>query len=260
MKNLDDSMIEDGYDEVGFNEDVNEELVKNTINVSVSEVPRLISENIDEIQRLYDRIEEASERAEEARSAAETAKEVEVTWLSGKKEAIEALQEALGETTEALCESSEIQMELFENQKRIGDICKKLIALGMGNLTLNRMIVREISLRLQDASEEELSDLARKELEDLVKQMKSQEDILSRLDAQKKSIEALSAQVQQSQQNINTQQNQILEYGSSIDSLKNSVKNIARTKGVLDSAAYKIIIGLVAVAALAIGVLRFLGL
>lgn len=246
MENSYDSKDRNGFDEPYLDE-ADKVIITGAYNITAAAIPNLVTDNIRELQKLSKDIENAKECAYEAQENARSAKEIEVTWLSGKKEAIEALQEALCSTTEALIESAEIQEQLFDNQKKIGEICKKLLTIGMGNLALNRTMVREISLRLQNASEEELSDLARKELEDLVIQIKAQEDVLSRLDAQKQSIDHLNDQTQKDHETIAAQQKLIQKLEAK-----------TKTKTVFSSAAYNIIMSLIAVSALILGIMKCL--
>lgn len=52
-----------------------------------------------------------------------------------------------------------------------------MFGLGVSNIAVNRTIVRELELRLEHASEEEIDDMARQELLNVVHDLKAQEDI-----------------------------------------------------------------------------------
>ena len=68
----------------------------------------------------------------------------------------------------------------FEYQKKLGEITKYLFGLGVTNIAMNRSVVRELELKLQGASAEELDEFARRELLGVVKQLKAQEDIMKK--------------------------------------------------------------------------------
>ena len=55
-----------------------------------------------------------------------------------------------------------------------------MIAFSVTNIATSRTIVRELEKRLEGASKEELSELARTELENVVSQIKAQQDIMGR--------------------------------------------------------------------------------
>jgi hypothetical protein len=57
-----------------------------------------------------------------------------------------------------------------------------MVQIGASSIANSRIVVRELEVRLNGASKEELSELARTELENVVNQIKSQQDILSRQD------------------------------------------------------------------------------
>ena len=86
-------------------------------------------------------------------------------------------QEVLAEAQQRF---SEAQNKSFEFQKKLAQATATMIAFSVTSIAQSRMVVREIEARLQGASEEELSDLARKELENVLDQIKAQQDMMGR--------------------------------------------------------------------------------
>lgn len=76
--------------------------------------------------------------------------------------------------------SAEAQEVSFTYQQKLAEMTKFLFALGVSNIAMNRSIVRELELKLKGASEEELDELARREIISVVKQLKAQEDIMKK--------------------------------------------------------------------------------
>ena len=65
----------------------------------------------------------------------------------------------------------------FDYQQKLADITKFLFRLGLTNIAMNRVVVEELEYKLRNASQEELDDLARAEIENLLKRLKMQQDI-----------------------------------------------------------------------------------
>ena len=187
------------------------------IEIEIANLPVYIGKQFDDFSGLDKKIQSAErqvrdaqqkadnavKRAEEAKDKADTAQHPK-DWFFGmdKTDAIKKLQEAAltfadaqttgAEAQNSLAESqanlAEAQKRFFDYQKREGKILKGLYGLGISNMAANRTVVRELQLRLQGASEEEISDLARQEILNVIKQLKAQEDILSKQEKLKNSI------------------------------------------------------------------------
>ena len=153
------------------------EIIK--VEVDPSQVPMIITEQISSLKELKDNVTEALQKAEHAQESAKTAKD-KPTGVFKKKEAIESLQSATVDLADAQMSAASAQQVSFEYQQRLGEITKYLLGLGVSNIAMNRTVVRELELRLKGASEEELDELARKELIGVVKQLKAQEDMMKK--------------------------------------------------------------------------------
>ena len=131
------------------------------------------------------KISNAVSKAEEAKALADIASKKEAGWSffgGDKKEAIEALQSAAISQANALSDSVDANKQLFENQKKMSDALRYLFGLGVANMAANRTVVRELELKLQNASKEELSELARQEITNVILQLRAQEDMQYKLE------------------------------------------------------------------------------
>lgn len=155
-----------------------------------SELPSIITGQINKLNDLDNKVKTAIEQANAAEAAADYARR-KPTGLFEKKDAIETIQSALCDLAGAVSSGAEAQKVSFEFQTQLADITKYLFGLGVSNLALNRSVVRELELRLSDASAEELSDLARQETLNVIRQLKAQEDILIKQEKLDKKIKSV---------------------------------------------------------------------
>ncbi|GAB6975591.1 hypothetical protein [Prevotella falsenii] len=154
------------------------------VKILPTEFPDKITKTLDGITKIEKAQKEAEDKAKKAKESADIAKTKSARWsLTGnnKKEAIEALQTTAVVHAIALSQTIDASKELFNNQKDISQAIRYLFALGATDITANRMVVRELQMRLQNASQEELSDFARQELENVICQLRAQEDMQERI-------------------------------------------------------------------------------
>ena len=176
--------------------------------LSPEDLPAIITSQYQEIETMDRYINSAMSRADHAKEAAKKAKEAadaakgKSAGFGHKKVAIESLQDATSDIATVQSDLAQVQGDTldalrisFDYEKKLGKITQYLFVLGASNITANRIVVRELQQRLRGASEEELSDLARQELESVVRQLKAQEDIMIKQ-------EALSAKVKQQKEQV----------------------------------------------------------
>lgn len=147
--------------------------------ISENMLPEIISGQVREIQSLETSIKNAVSKAEAAKELAKNAKESSA-GIFQKKGAIELLQAATLSLAEAESATVEAQEVSFECQKKIGEITKYLFALGCTNMAANRSVVRELKLILEGASGSQLDELAKREVINVIRQLKAQEDIINK--------------------------------------------------------------------------------
>ena len=103
---------------------------------------------------------------------------VEVGFWHRTTPALEALQRAGKSQSEALVGISECQELLFEQQCILAQLTKNLFMLCMENKASALIAVKQIRAQLQGASQEEISDIARNEMQKTIQQLKRQIDII----------------------------------------------------------------------------------
>lgn len=155
------------------------------LNISIEQLPTIIGNTFKHISEVDRKISNAVSRAEEAKKLADQASQKNAGWSffgSDKKEAIEALQSAAISQANALSDSVDANKELFNNQKKMSEALRYLFGLGVANMAANRTVVRELELKLKNASQEELSELARQEITNVILQLRAQEDMQYKLE------------------------------------------------------------------------------
>ena len=98
------------------------------------------------------------------------------------KKKVEKTQVVLGEVLDAIDNNADATKALFNAQTKMAEISKELYAIGLMGIASNRIVVREIKLRLEDASKEELSDLARQELENVLNELERQRSLENKVE------------------------------------------------------------------------------
>ena len=104
-------------------------------------------------------------------------------WTIGRNKAkTEQTQKVVKYAIDAINNNALATKALFNNQILLANASKQLYALGVMGIASNRIVVREIRLRLKNASQEELDDLARKELENVVNELEKQKALEEKVD------------------------------------------------------------------------------
>lgn len=153
------------------------------ISIHPSKIPLLITQQLEAVVQLSEKMKNANSKAKHAKTKADEASTKSADralFHDKKKEAIESLQQATKDMASAVESNASALTSSFEFQKKLADISKGLFAMGLGNLTNNRLVIRELELKLKNASDEELSELAREELLKVVRQLEQQQDLLKK--------------------------------------------------------------------------------
>ena len=246
-------------------------------------------------------IDETDQRSVAARRKYEELKGMkEAHWYTvGRNKAkAEKTQEVVEEIIYAVDNNANATKALFNTQARMSEFSKKLYLLGLMSVASNRMVIREITMRLEHASKEELSDLARRELETVLNELKRQQSIENRVDkletklneANKKrdelsrhvddiqaavlkkigaTNEAVKSSKEQLEAKLNEADEKCDELAKQIDENYNALLSSSDThnkrldllekKSFFDSTVYKVLVGIAALGALILSLLTFLG-
>ena len=198
--------------------------------IRVSDFPNLLTQQISLIKDNSEKIVEAKDKAKKAKTAAEKAKSEKVKWYN-KTASIEALQKALEPMIDALEGQTDIADSLAKSIQAILDASKFLFVLGVSNMAANRMVIRELELKLNNASKEQLSALAQQELKNVLYQLKAQENTFARLDAVETKVKSLIEVNKtletriEAQEDNNTRLDSIERNNKALEESTNSIRN-----------------------------------
>lgn len=144
---------------------------------------------------------ESEERAQKAKEASNKASNLSAGF-GKKRKAIEALQNAQKENSLATEANSQAIYKIAELQQRLCDAIKALLSLNVRNLAASRSVYRQLELKLKGASEQELSDLAKEEIQKVMTELKNQQDMMLRQEKMSEEINKQNIKIQQQDEEI----------------------------------------------------------
>lgn len=145
---------------------------------------------VGEVDRLSRVVEASAEGAEKARRNAELAKK-KSAGFGHKQHAIESLQDAGVAAAEAISALAESQKHLFENQQALAKYVLDLKGYALGSIATTRIVYRHLQKKLSGASEGELSELAQRELRQVMLEFKRQLDLAERQEQADRNLQRL---------------------------------------------------------------------
>lgn len=147
---------------------------------NILEDSAILTSQLDKLTILENNVQKAVNMAIEAKNKAENAQVKIGLFDYSKKEAINLLQSVSEGLAEGLITVTESQKVFFNYQTELTEITKRLFSIGVSNIAMNRSVVRELELKLRGESDEEISDLAKQELKNVIMQLKAQEDMMNK--------------------------------------------------------------------------------
>lgn len=142
-------------------------------------IQHYIADQIRSMTKIEKKIKTTQEEARKAQEKAAVAQGKIRAFH--KKEAIEKLQEAVLAESVALGEIVECNICIFENQKAMAEVSKRLFFLGVGNMAMNRIVVKKISNYLVEKNSGESNSLMENELIGIVGELNAQLDLMQRV-------------------------------------------------------------------------------
>lgn len=139
-------------------------------------------------------------------------------FKSSTEESIKKMQESTYYLSNVVIDISNNQIIFWDYLKKISEITKFLFNLGISNIAANNIVVHYLEKKLSDASKEELDDLAREEVENVVKRLKKQQELESRYEDFKKYIK----------EEMRANQKLIFELTDEIKILKEEIKALKK--------------------------------
>ena len=173
-------------------------------NLPTAQVSSSVNSCIDELTTVQKKVDSAVQKAMKARESSEKAKAVILHWykIGDKAEAIEALQDAMVDVSDVQGDQSDAIRLLLEYQENVASGMKFLFMLGASNMAANRTVVREVEMRLKNASEKEIGEMARNELRAVMAQLKAQLDVQERQERLVQDQKAVKARLQATRESV----------------------------------------------------------
>ena len=196
-------------------------------NVSADQLPKVIGETYSEISAIDEKIKSAISKANKAKKLSDEASQKNADWSlfhDNKREAIEALQKSNQSLADALSENVVANEQLFQNQQKMAKGLSYLFGLGVMSIAANRTVVRELEMKLRDASEEELSELARQEIYNVVLQLRAQEDMQYKIDKVEANIREINGQIEALFSEVNSFKSSCVSVHDEVKSLGSEVR------------------------------------
>lgn len=144
-----------------------------------------------------------------------------------KKDAIEKLQQAALAQSEALEEMVKCNTCIFENQKALSEVSKRLMFLGIGNIARNRLVLKQLREYLAGMDSEDPNSMMRIELSGLVSELNSQLDLMQRvqnisqgLNDVDDSVGLVQTDVEELKKNLEDKDKDLKEMKESLDRMK----------------------------------------
>lgn len=149
------------------------------IEIEANQVPTIIQEQWEKLKLAEKKVSESFQMAERAQDSALNAKKKSAGILN-RKAAIESLQSATVNLADAQMSTATSQKVLFEYQQTVDEVIKYIFSLGISNIAVTRSVIKELELRLSNASTEEIDEFAKNEILNVIKELKAQEDYMKK--------------------------------------------------------------------------------
>lgn len=135
---------------------------------------------------------------------------------------LDKIQGATYDLSRVVVNITENQTIFWDYLKLLSEITKFLFNLGIANTASNNIVVRYLEKKLANASKEELDDLAREEIENVVERLKKQQKIESKYENLKNEMRK---EVSSNREIINDLSNEISSISNLLESLKKDNEN-----------------------------------
>ena len=153
----------------------------NVENKNEKDVTELVNNCFLRIEDIEKKIANSELSAKSAKESADKAMSVERHFFQNTTaKIVDQLQPAVKDLANAIEVSAETQKLLFEHQTILAECCRSLFGMGVSNITMIRCTINTIKMKLEKASDEEISEMAKQELLNVVRQLKMQEDLFSK--------------------------------------------------------------------------------
>jgi len=225
-KNLNSENINEIVERV-FNSENPEILLENELSNPFENLKKQSKKLIDIKQKIEDTLIEAN-LAKENVVIAGTKEEksflerINPLSKSSTEISLDKIQGATYDLSRVVVNITENQTIFWDYLKTLSEITKFLFNLGIANTASNNIVVRYLEKKLANASKEELDDLAREEIENVVERLKKQQKIESKYENLKNEMRK---EVSSNREIINDLSNEISSISNLLESLKKDNEN-----------------------------------
>jgi len=206
-----------------------------TPEVAAKQIPSMIEQGFIQLTKIKDELDEAQKEADIAYDAARAAYCKDVGFWHRTVPALEALQSAVRSQSNAQIQLSKAQYIMFEQQQILANCSKILFFLCLNNLASARVAVKEIKIRLEGASEEEISEVARQEMGKVLEQLKQQMDMMEKQERLENKVLQLEERKRDMVEKQECLENKILQLEERIITSENAAEkacdNTTKNKG-----------------------------
>lgn len=112
-------------------------------------------------------------------------------------DAVRHLQQACIDMSKALISLTESQKKAFENQKKLVTIVNYLFSISIHNMASYRKVINDLSGKITMLSDSPEDERVKKELKEIIQQLKSHEDILKKLEIHDNKLKELEERINQ---------------------------------------------------------------
>lgn len=131
-------------------------------------------------QKSYEsKIETALNQARTAKTHAEETSRIKI-WFWSQKKSITSLRDTVKNLSDAQVCAAEAQKELFAYQKKLSELCGNLFQLCTSSLAANRSAYTRLTGLLNGASQRQLDEQEKQEIQSIINQLNEGVDIFSR--------------------------------------------------------------------------------
>ena len=169
-----------------------------------------ISDGIKEMDKVCEQIVRADELVKKTKEDIKATKNGKRKLFRRKKdvEALKAVTIDLAETQEVMVQA---QKEISENQRKLSYISSQILSASIVNLATCQSAATRLEAELKNASEEELSDIKRETIKNVLKQIRAQQSILDNQARDERRDEELANRISKLVKNFHSQEEQIAE-------------------------------------------------
>jgi hypothetical protein len=208
-------------------------------NITERDLPAIISGHIEKLNELEKKVKEANRKAVKATKSADSVRN-KSTGFFHQKDTMESIQESNYELAQAVMSGAGAQKISFEVQTKLAEITKYLLALGVSSIALNRSTIRQLKLIMEGSSRQKLSEITRKELLNVVKQLHDQQDMLKKQENIEHGLKQQNSSIEENKHKINATERKAKANYRKINELSNTIDQQNKNISEIELAYFKL--------------------